>query len=221
MSALLTYGGMVFLLAIVPMIALYITRNNTFWQTTIIKSIRFFLGFVLFGAGLVRFTTAFGLIGPQWLITELSKYGLGFYAQFISFSEIVIGYLLMTNRFGTLGAVMSMPMFANILAVVVSLNWQGTPYVVFSLLVLNIIILLYDWHKLKFILTDDVEPLKKIPIGRTDIKLDALYGVVFLFFILAIIVANYNKKIGDYISIFGYISVFSLWLYSRLQNRKK
>jgi hypothetical protein len=221
MSTFLIYGGMVFILAIVPIIALYITRNNPFWQTTIIKSIRFFLGFVLFGAGLVRFTTAFGLIGPPWLITELSKYGLGFYAEFISFSEILIGYLLMTNRFGTLGAVMSIPMFANILAVVISLNWPGTPFVVFSLFVLNIIILLYDWHKLKFILTDDVEPLKEIAIVRSDIKLDALYGVVFLLFILAITVANFNKKIGDFISIFGYISVFALWLYTQIMKRKK
>ena len=185
MNEIFIYGGMVFILAIVPIIALFITRNNPFWQTTIIKSIRFFLGFVLFGAGLVRYTgAALGLIGPQWLITELSKHGLGFYAHFISFSEISIGYLLMTNRFGTLGAVMSIPMFANILAVVVSLNWQGTPFVVFSLFVLNVIVLIYDWHKLKFILTDDIEPLKKIPVVRSDIKLDGLYGVVFLLFIV-------------------------------------
>jgi hypothetical protein len=212
---------MVFILAIVPIIALYITRNNSFWQKTIIKSIRFFLGFVLFGAGLVRYTKAFGLIGPQWLITELSKHGLGFYAHFISMSEVVIGYLLMTNRFGTVGAVMSIPMFANILAVVISLNWPGTPFVVFSLFILNLIVLLYDWHKLKFILTDDVEPLKKIPVVRSDIKLDVIYGIVFLLFILAVVMSNFNKKVGDYVSILGYLCVFGLWLYTQISKRKR
>ena len=68
-----------------------------------------------------------GIIGPVWLETELSKYGLDVYARFIAFSQIITGLLLLTQRFATLGAIMLLPMLLNIWMVTISLQWSGTP----------------------------------------------------------------------------------------------
>lgn len=83
----------------------------------------------------------FGWIGPVWLIEELAKYGLEMYGVFIAYSQLVIGYLLVTTRYKLLGSIMMIPLIGNILMVTISLQWNGTPLVLGFLLLLDLIIL--------------------------------------------------------------------------------
>jgi hypothetical protein len=62
-----------------------------------------------------------------WLIEVLAKHQLGLFAEFIAISQIIIGFCLLVKRFATLGAVMAVPMFLNILMVTISQDWRGTP----------------------------------------------------------------------------------------------
>lgn len=141
-----------------------------------IFSIRIFLGLIFFTAGMAKLTQHFpGLIGPVWLEEKLAPYGLGFYARFIAYCQVIVGWLLLTQRFATLGAIMLFPLLLNIFMVTVSLEWRGTPYVNFFLLILNGILLAYDFDKLKFILTDNVSELKPISVHRPSRKSDALW----------------------------------------------
>ena len=110
-----------------------------------------FLGFTFFGAGMAKLYVAhsyFGWIGPVWLEERLEPYQLAVYARFIAYSQVVIGYLLLTLRFRTLGAIMSVPLIINILMVTVSLQWQGTPFVVSVLLLMAIYLLWVDRDRL-------------------------------------------------------------------------
>lgn len=144
---------------------------------TVIVLIRIFLGFIFFGAGMSKlyFEHKFpGIIGPVWLEDELSKHGLGFYARFIAGSQIIAGLLLLTQRFATLGAILTFPILLNIFMVTVSLKWQGTPYVNAFFLLLNTWLLAYDYHKLKFILTDKPRELKSISLKRISLSADFL-----------------------------------------------
>lgn len=141
-----------------------------------IFSIRVFLGLIFFTAGMAKLTQHFpGLIGPVWLEEKLAPFGLGLYARFIAYCQVIVGWLLLTQRFATLGAIMLFPLLLNIFMVTVSLEWRGTPYVNFFLLILNGILLAYDFDKLKFILTDDTSELKPIGIHRPNRKSDALW----------------------------------------------
>lgn len=109
-----------------------------------IQGISIFLGFTFWGAGMAKLFHEhqfFGWIGPVWLIEELEPYGLGFYGKFIAYSQIVIGYLLVTTRYKLLGSIMMIPMIGNILIVTISLNWRGTPLVLGFLMLLNLILL--------------------------------------------------------------------------------
>ncbi len=110
-----------------------------------------FLGITFFGSGMAKLYFEhkyFGWIGPVWLEDKLTPYGLGLYARFIAYSQVIIGYLLLTLRFRTLGSVMVIPLIANILMVTISLQWQGTPFVVGILLMMALFLIYSDRKKL-------------------------------------------------------------------------
>lgn len=117
--------------------------------------IRLFLGYVFFSSGICKLTHGnFGqLIGPPWLEEALAKHGLAFFAQVVAVCQVVLGTLLFTQRFSTLGAVMLVPMNISILAVTVSQNWTGTPYVNAVFLALNLALLLYEYKRFQFLLS--------------------------------------------------------------------
>lgn len=112
---------------------------------------RVFLGLIFFSSGLGKLTHGLtpGLIGPVWLEERLAQYGLGLFAQFVAWSQVTIGALLLSQRFATLGAVMLVPMIANILVITISLQWRGTPYVNAVLLAMNLFLLWADRERLK------------------------------------------------------------------------
>ncbi|WP_460893646.1 DoxX family membrane protein [Rufibacter soli] len=114
---------------------------------------RLFLGYVFFSAGVCKLTHGqFGqLIGPPWLEERLAQYGLGFFAQVVACCQVIIGALLFTQRFSTLGAIMLVPMNIAILAVTVSQHWTGTPYVNAVFLLLNLLLLLYEYPRFQFL----------------------------------------------------------------------
>ena len=109
------------------------------------------LGLIFFSSGMGKLFAdhAFpGLIGPVWLEDELTKYGLGLFARFVAFGQVIVGYLLLTLRFSTLGAVMLVPMVLNILVVTISMEWRGTPYVLAFFLASNLFVLAVDYRRL-------------------------------------------------------------------------
>ncbi|WP_345166982.1 DoxX family membrane protein [Nibribacter koreensis] len=119
--------------------------------------IRLFLGYVFFSAGVCKLTQGnFGqLIGPPWLEEALAKHGLAFFAQVVAVCQVVLGALLFTQRFSLLGAVMLVPMNIAIIAVTISQNWTGTPYVNAVFLSLNLAMLLYEWKRFKFLFSTE------------------------------------------------------------------
>ncbi len=146
----------------------------------VIFMIRLGLGLIFFTAGMSKlyFEHQFpGLIGPVWLEERLAEHGLGLYGRFIGISQIIVGILLFTQRFATIGAILCFPIILNIFMVTISLQWQGTPYVNAFLVLLNLWLLAYDYHKLKYIFTDQVSPLKKVPLVRSHPKSDLMWAL--------------------------------------------
>lgn len=149
-----------------------------------IVGVRIFLGFVFFTAGMGKLTEGhyFPLtMFPMSLAKMLAPYGLGLWGEFVAWSQVVIGFLLMSQRFATLGAIMSFPLILNIFVVTVSLGFVGTPYLNAFLIGLNLFLLAADYHKLKFLVFDDVSECRKIPLRRGFWKIDLVIftGLVF------------------------------------------
>lgn len=140
---------------------------------------RLFLGLIFFTSGMGKLTHGgfVGLIGPVWLEERLAAYGLGLFAQFVAWSQVLIGLLLLSQRFAIIGAVMLVPMLANIFVITVSLQWRGTPYVNAVLLAMNAFLLWGYRHRLKLLFLDDDRV--KIEVRRRSPKHDliALTGI--------------------------------------------
>ena len=108
-----------------------------------------FLGIVYFSAGLSKLIPGFpNIIGPVWLIDELSKYGLGLFGYFIAIMQSAIGGLLLINRFRLIASLMLLPMHVCILIIPISLGWQGTPYINVVFLFMLLALLFDDRQKL-------------------------------------------------------------------------
>lgn len=171
-----------------------------------------FLGFVFFGAGMAKLYYQhkyIGLIGPVWLEDELKAYNLGFYARFIAYSQVIIGYLLLTVRFRTLGAIMILPMILNILMVTISLNWKGTPYVVSVFLMMAIYLLWTDRQLLLHLIGARATITTKALSGRFT-----MIWIAGLFLnLLSIAVSFWNIYAGWVTSAIGItLSFLPLWL---------
>lgn len=85
---------------------------------------------------------------------------------------------------------MALPMFLNILVVTISLKWQGTPLEVSLFVVMNLILLASNWHRIKFLITDDVSMVKQVQITRKDVQLDAVYGAILLIILIGIVLKS-------------------------------
>ena len=139
---------------------------------------RLLLGFIIFTAGMGKVTYGdyFPLtMFPMSLEKLLAPHGLSLLGEFIAWSQVVIGLLLLSQRFATIGAIMCVPLISNILIVTISLGFKGTPYLNAFLLGLNIFLLAADYHKLKFLFMDDVSTAKEIPLRRSNAKIDLLW----------------------------------------------
>ena len=165
--------------------------KKLFFAPWIITCLRVFLGILFLTAGLGKLVPGFpGLMGPPWLEEVLVKYDLALFARFIAYSQIFIGWLLLSRRFATLGAVMLLPMLLNILMVTISQNWKGTPYVVSVFLFMNLWLLAADFHRLKFLISDDVAALKPLPVVRKNRFSD---GLVIIALLLLVMGAAFGK----------------------------
>ncbi|MCB0543011.1 MAG: hypothetical protein KDC70_05820 [Saprospiraceae bacterium] len=144
-----------------------------------------FLGLIFFTSGMAKLYAGHkfpGVIGPVWLADRLEEYDLGLYARFIAASQISIGFSLLVPRFRTLGAIMLVPMIANILMVTISMKWQGTPYVLAFLLLLNAGLLIYDAPRLMHLITGKPHPFKEAePPRRWKGHLAWLAGLALVF----------------------------------------
>lgn len=100
-----------------------------------------------------RFTSISGESSPidsSWHYFE-TMYRSGLYWNFIGWGQLIAGFLLMSQRFSTLGAVAFLPIITNVFFVTISYYFAGTPVITFLMLIGNIYLLLWDWNKLKFI----------------------------------------------------------------------
>jgi uncharacterized membrane protein YphA (DoxX/SURF4 family) len=125
--------------------------------------IRLFLGYIFFSSSLCKLSQGqFGqIIGPCNLETELAPYKLALFAIIIAISQLIIGILILSQRYALLGAIMTVPMNICIMAITLSQAWMGTPIIDAFLLFLNALLLLYDYPKLRFLILPQSEYLVK------------------------------------------------------------
>jgi hypothetical protein len=160
---------------------------------------RLFLGAMLLISGLFKFAYTVGhfdfpgAIGPPWIEEKLAPHGLALVGRLLAYSQVLAGALLL-SRFATLGAIIAFPIFLSITTVTISQHWGIAPINKIFLL-MNALVLAGDWHRLKFLIMDDVPHLASIPFKRISWKQDvfSLLGIGFI--LLGVVLTQYGVLI--------------------------
>jgi uncharacterized membrane protein YphA (DoxX/SURF4 family) len=160
---------------------------------------RVFLGVMVLLSGLAKFAYMVGhfdfptVIGPPWIEEKLAPHGLALVGRLLAYSQVIAGALLL-SRFATIGAIIAFPIFLSITTVTVSQHWGIAPINKIFLL-MDALVLAGDWHRLKFLIMDDVPHLASIPFKRISWKQDifSLFGIGCI--LLGVVLTEYGVLI--------------------------
>ena len=128
----------------------YIYNKKIFKLLTWSIRILLFLGFLPSGLKKLlgeRFTIL-GVDTPVGFFFE-ALYRTGFYWNFLGLIQLFAGLLLLIPKTTFFGALLYLPIIINIFIIVVSMHFTGTPYVVGLMLLANLYLILWDYKKMK------------------------------------------------------------------------
>lgn len=80
-------------------------------------------------------------------------YRTGAYWNFLGLMQVAAAILILIPRTTTFGALLYFPIILNIFIIVVSMGFVGTPYIAGLMLLANLYLLFWDYHKIKKITT--------------------------------------------------------------------
>lgn len=151
-----------------------------------IINLRILLGIAFIPSGLTKvFNREFTTLTDKTAIGFFFEglYQSGFYWIFIGLCQLLTAFLLMTQRMATLGAVFFFVIIVNIFIITVSLNFTGTWIITGLMLLAGLLLLVWDWERLKPIL--GIEISEKINIDVVSWKWQ-VFGLL-LFILLSLI----------------------------------
>jgi hypothetical protein len=88
-------------------------------------------------------------------------YQTGDYWQFIGWAQLLAGFLLMTQRYAKLGALVNFPILLNVFVITISMNFGGTPLITGLMLAANLMLLIWHWGELKSLINLPYTPESK------------------------------------------------------------
>lgn len=117
-----------------------------------------------------------------------AMYQTGLYWQFLGASQVLAGLLLLWPRFAHLGALLFLPIMANIFVITVSLGFGGTAFVTGPMLLAVLFLCAWDYRRFRSILTTSEAPGAAPVLGldRLEVLGFWIFGVsLFAFFLLS------------------------------------
>ena len=133
--------------------------KSKIWLQLAVIYTRYLIGSAFVFASVVkiqgkRFTTIDGINEPvnsAWHMFE-TLYQSGLWWKFLGLGQLIAGFLLMTQRYSKLGALMFLPVISNVFVITISYDFRGTPVVTGLMLIANIILVLWDWDEIKILI---------------------------------------------------------------------
>lgn len=111
---------------------------------------RYLIGFAFVPSGLTK------LLGQRFTVLPVSHpvgfffeamYQTGFYWNFLGFVQMLSAFLLMTQRFATIGNLIFLAIITNVYLITAAMAFKGTVFITFLLLVASVGMLLWDFPK--------------------------------------------------------------------------
>jgi uncharacterized membrane protein YphA (DoxX/SURF4 family) len=141
----------------------------------------------------------------------------GLYWQFIGWTQIIAGAMLMSQRFSKLGALIFFGLILNIFIITVSYGFKGTPVVTGLMLLATVYLLVWDYRSFLFLIKDDVS-VKKTELSVIDKPYWTWLGVVMIVSvtILAVLKTHILVQLGTCFT--EGLAGFILFFLSRSKN---
>ncbi|MFP2996729.1 hypothetical protein ABN763_12500 [Spongiivirga sp. MCCC 1A20706] len=175
------------------------STKTKIWAQIFIIYTRYLIGGAFVFASIIkikgnRFTGDSGAENPinsAWHFFE-TMYQSGLYWRFIGFGQLIAGFLLMTQRYSKLGALINFPIILNIFVITLSYYFAYTPVVTGLMLVANIILLFWEWNELKVIFNFNPVPDKTFRMEHDLTWQITGLSLFFFTFVYRIAVERYN-----------------------------
>jgi hypothetical protein len=181
------------------MMQLLLACKQKIWLQLAVIYIRYLLGGAFVFASLVkikgeRFTQVQGagspFHSPEHLFETLYQSGL--YWQFLGLMQLLAGLLLLTQRYALLGALLFLPIIANIFVITLSYDFGYTHVITGAMLLATAGLLAWDWNRLRMVVN---QPVLLLPSSAFyERKLWEVVGVVLFLYTLGYraLVERYN-----------------------------
>lgn len=162
--------------------------------------VRYLIGYAFIPSGLVK------VLGERFTLLPVSNpvgyffdalYKSGIYWNFLGVSQIVAAFLLMTQRFATIGALMFLGIVTNIFLITVGVNFGNTRYVTFLMWLAASLLVLWDWERVRLLFLKP-QQIKEVNISQDRISNNWAYLGFFLFlFHVTLSLLNYRGMLGE------------------------
>jgi uncharacterized membrane protein YphA (DoxX/SURF4 family) len=135
----------------------------------------------------IRFEPQSGEHAPIHSVSHLleSMYQSGFYWYFIGWAQFLAGFLIMSQVFSTLGAVVYFPIILSICILTTAFEAPFFQLMTSSMLLANFYLLFWDWNRLKYIVLNKPGPFVDQAAGFSRHKIWTYTGIV-LFLIITV-----------------------------------
>lgn len=126
-------------------------KSNIYLNLFVIFT-RYLIGFAFVPSGLTK------LLGLRFTVLPVTHpvgyffetfYQFGLYWNFLGLVQVVAGFLLITQRFSTLGAILFSGIMVNIWMITFSIDFGGTIFITTGMLLASFMLLAWDWDKLQ------------------------------------------------------------------------
>lgn len=161
--------------------------------------LRYLIGFAFIPSGLTKLAgqrfTRLSTDNPVGAYFE-AMYQTGWYWNFLGAAQLVAAFLLMTQRYATLGAVLFFTIIVNIWAITVSIGFSGTWIITTLMLLATLLLLLWDWEKIRVLLIAEGQSVPAVTSVQhyQPLKAWSWLGLfLFFFFITMDMVFRYTK----------------------------
>ncbi|PWH81663.1 hypothetical protein DIS18_13355 [Algibacter marinivivus] len=182
------------------------------WLQIFIIYTRYIIGSAFVFASIVkirggRFTAESGASNPidsSWHLFE-TLYQSGLYWKFLGIAQLISGVLLMTQRYAKLGAIVNLPIIANVFAITISYYFAFTPVITGLMLLANIMLIAWDWNTLKVLINQ-----KPISDLKPRLENDVVWQILGLLLFTIIVISNFFANTKSILVIFLTVLVTGL-----------
>ncbi|WP_375437680.1 hypothetical protein [uncultured Hymenobacter sp.] len=198
------------------------------WLQLAVIYTRYLIGGAFVFASLIkikglRFTRLSGELAPIHSMEHFFEtlYQSGVYWQFLGLAQLMAGMLLMTQRYALVGALLFLPIVANVYVITISYEFGYTSFVTGAMLLATVGLLVWGWNILRVLVHQPVRSLPASAFYQQKLW-EGVGTVLFLYTaIYRALVEQYNiiQWFGICVLV-GLLALLTSWVLHRRANKR-